>query len=171
MSFFLTPVPAFLALVLIASAAHKIVVRERLASAFAQLCGTSNRLGRFLCLAAASIEAGSAIAIVVPASRPGGALAAAALWTFYAALLGVRTIDREAPFDWGREFDKPRREPRDRASIARALVLAALAMMTMLLPTGGLALESLSAALGYFVVYLAAGEIAVLPPLHRTLVI
>lgn len=170
MTEFLAPVAPFLALVLLAAALHKFVARERVASAAARLCGTSKRRGRILSVAAAAIEATSAVAMLGPSTRVGGALAATALWALYAILLGAKAARRTAPFDCGCDFGSAGRASRGSAVIIRPLGLMGLAGFVILAPsTGALTVEPLFASLGYFAIYVATGEIVALPPLRRNL--
>jgi hypothetical protein len=165
---FLAPVAPFLALILAAAALHKIVARDRLAAATARLVGVPLGKGRVLSYGAAAVEAGAAVALCWPAAATVGAAIAAGLWGLYATLLLVRTTHGEEAFDCGCAFARPAHSAHARTAAARPLALAALATLLLLArPVGGLAIEPVCAALAFFMLYVAAGEMAALPSLRR----
>jgi len=160
------PLALFLAVVLLTAAAHKLVARDRLAAAAARLAGVSPALGQPLSFAAAAVEAGAGLALVLPTARPAGALVAALLWAVYAVLL-LRAHRAGRAFDCGCSFGS-------QAKVAslypakRAGVLAGLAAIAVVLPTAMPGVLDLFAALAFFALYLAAGELAAVPSTVRS---
>ena len=77
----------FLAAVLGVAAAHKLAERGRLAQATAGLLRIDAAIAMPLTMAAATIEAAAALALLFPPSLPAGALLAALLWAGYGAAL------------------------------------------------------------------------------------
>lgn len=150
--------PYFLATVLASAAIHKLVARERLASAAAQMTGLAPGLGQPLSLSAAAVEAGAAVALLSPATRPTGYVLAGLLWTSYALLLW-RARQRGDRFDCGCSLSGPSRSTEAYPAM-RAAALATLAAVAALLPAGSPNIFSVFGALTFFALYLAAGEIA-----------
>lgn len=154
----MSALPLFLALVLAGSAIHKALSRDRLAAAAARLSGLY-RQGQLVLIAAGCLELVAAVALLVPALRPTGALIAIAVWLAYgAALLRLRgrTLDcgcdlvaREKPVDW--------------PLIARPMVLALLAVVVAILPPTDFALDAPFAAAAMLALYLAASELLAIP--------
>jgi hypothetical protein len=145
----------FLAIVLAASAVHKLVERERLATATAQLLRLPAALGTVISLAVAALEALAAIALVIPDSRAIGALLAATIWGAYAIALASRYGQS---LDCGCNFGA-RAKPVDTFMVARAAGLSALALVSYFVVPGGFTILSPFVALGGFALYLALGEI------------
>lgn len=145
----------FLALVLMISAVHKLVERERLSVASARLLGVPAALGPALSTGAAAYEAVVALALLFPASLPVGALLAAALWCLYGVALARRFGSTQ---DCGCSFAS--REKRvDAFAVARAFGLAALALATLALPISPFTILTPFAAIGVLTLYLALGEL------------
>jgi hypothetical protein len=154
----------FLALLLALSAGHKLVARATMAPLAARLAGTHQALGMVALLAAAAIEALAALAMLIPVTRVGGALAAAALWTGYAVALWRK---RGQALDCGCDLVR-RVRPVTAAAAARPLLLAGLASLAALLPAGpGVSAETPFAALALLALWLAAAELAALPTWRR----
>jgi hypothetical protein len=150
--------PYFLATVLISAAVHKLIARDRLAAAAVRMTGLPDALGQPLSLSAAAIEAGAAVALLLPAARPAGCALAALLWAAYALLLW-RARQRGEGFDCGCSLSGPSRSTEAYPAL-RAVALAALAAVAALLPAGSPNILSIFGALTFFALYLAAGEIA-----------
>ena len=163
------PLAPFLALVLAVAAVHKMIARDRLAAAAARLTGAPVKLGPALRTLAAALEAIAAGAILMPVTRPAGALAAIALWTVYTALLLTRSADGKGAFDCGCSFTPSFPVAGWGFPAGRPLLLAGLALIVAILPPQGLAIEPACAALAFFSLYLAAGEFAALPRSRRSL--
>jgi hypothetical protein len=151
----MTELSLFLALVLTMAAAHKVMERDRLATAAAKLTGASTALGPVISLGASALEAMAALALLFPSSRVVGALLAASLWGVYSLALMRRF---GTPLDCGCSFAS-REKPVDALAIARAVGLATLALAVFMIPAQPFALLSIFAALGFFALYLAMGEL------------
>jgi hypothetical protein len=161
------PLALFLALILLTAAVHKLIARDRLATAAARLAGVSPALGQPLSFAAAAVEAAAGLALLLPAARPAGALLAALLWTGYAALL-LRAWRARRAFDCGCSFGAAPKLV-TLYPVKRATVLAVLAVILALLPAAAPGILDPFAALAFFALYLAAGEIAAVPSNRRSL--
>ena len=162
-------VACFLALVLATAAAHKALQPARLSAAAARLAGVAPPSASLLLVLAGAIEAVAALCLLLPGTHVAGAAIAAAVWSAYALALWRR---RGEVLDCGCDLTaRPR--PVSTGQVARAAVLAALAIAVAALPalTGGfgtdLVAESLAmtvlAAIGLFALYLATSEILTIP--------
>ena len=154
----------FLAAMLAVAAAHKLTERGRLAQATAGLLRIDATIAMLLTMAAATIEAAAALALLFPASRPVGALLAALLWAGYGAALYAARRRGDAAMDCGCDFGV-RRQGIGRFSVGRAFALSAAALALLVSPAGGGAIDiqSIFAALAFLALLFAAGEIAHLP--------
>lgn len=145
----------FLALVLIVSAAHKLIERERLAVAAARLTRASASMGAIVSIGAAVLEALAAIALLFPASRAIGGALAAGIWGAYGIALALRYGQS---LDCGCSFGA-REKPVDAFTVARAFGLSLLALACLPTAENTFTILSPFAALGVFALYLALGEI------------
>ncbi|MGL3820802.1 MauE/DoxX family redox-associated membrane protein [Sphingopyxis sp. R3-92] len=154
----------FLAAMLAVAAAHKLTERGRLAQATAGLLRIDATIAMPLTMAAATIEAAAALALLFPASRPVGALLAALLWAGYGAALYAARRRGDADMDCGCDFGA-RRQGIGRFSVGRAFALSAAALALLVSPAGGGAIDiqSIFAALAFLALLFAASEIAHLP--------
>jgi hypothetical protein len=154
----------FLALVLLVAAAHKAVARERMAVATARLLGLNHAMGATFAWTAAGIEALAALALILPDTRALGAIIAALLWAGY----GVALVRH-----WGQTLDcgcsfSSRENPVGLFAVARATALALLGVMVAIFPSATFTPEAPFAALGFFALLTATGELADnLPGLRR----
>lgn len=155
----------FLALVLALAAAHKLLKRDRLATAAARLTGLPLSTGALVSLAAAALETVAAIALLLPGTQPIGAAIAALLWLGYAALLASHLGQS---LDCGCSLGV-REKPVSALLVARATGLAALALLVAFAPTAAPTIETPFAALAFLALYLALDELLALPrPSWRT---
>ena len=163
------PLVLFMALLLAASAAHKGIERQRLATASAQLTGVSAHYGPFVLLVAAAVEVLAALALALPDLRAGGALAAAGLWSLYALALLRRRGDT---LDCGCDLIA-REKPVNTIAILRPATLAALAfvlclaMLTSTAEPAPWTVDVPFAALALLALWFAAAEIVSLPTTAR----
>jgi hypothetical protein len=159
----------FLAAVLGASAAHKLVERARLTEATAGLLRLNPAIAMPVTVAAAAVEAAAALALLFSASRPVGALLAALLWSLYGAALFAARRRGDGAIDCGCDFGK-RRSGIGGFAIGRAFALGAAALALLVSPTGGgsIDIQSILAALAFLALLFAAGEIANLPSTSRS---
>ena len=153
----------FLAALLAVSAGHKVLARQRLIPVTARLAGTTEPFGTLLLVAAASLEALAAIAMLIPPFATGGAIAAAALWLAYGAALAGHHGER---LDCGCDL-AARVRPVDALAIGRPVLLAALAGTVALQPATGYPLDAPFAALALLSLWFAAGELHSIPTLAR----
>lgn len=154
----------FLAAMLAVAAAHKLTERGRLAQATAGLLRIDAAIAMPLTMAAATIEAAAALALLFPASRPVGALLAALLWAGYGAALYAARRRGDAAMDCGCDFGV-RRKGIGRFSVGRAFALSAAALALLVSPAGGgeIDIQSIFAALAFLALLFAAGEITHFP--------
>lgn len=149
----------FLVLVLLSAAAHKVIARDRLALVTARLLGLPVPVASLALLLAAVLEGLAALAILIPATAPGGLIGAAILWMLYAAALLRR---RGATLDCGCDF-AAREKPVGTVTIARPALLAVLAAACAFAPPSGLTAEAPFAAAALLALWFAASELAALP--------
>jgi Methylamine utilisation protein MauE len=153
----------YLVALLAASALHKLLARERLAAVAARLAGIALPSGALLLALAATLEALAALALLFPALRLGGALAAAALWLGYTAALWRQ---RGKVLDCGCDL-VAREKPVDGLAIARPALLAVLAAIVAFGPAPVWTLDAPFAALALLALWFAAGELHSIPKLTR----
>jgi len=150
---------AFLAALLLASAAHKAISRDRLLRSVRDLTGLPDSLSWLALAAAGGFEFTAGLALAVPATRAVGGFAAAVLWSGYLCLLLLTVRAGRDEVDCGCSFGRGRAPlghfqfGRNAALITIALCVAAAARFTppmALRPLevlGGLAFLTLYAAL------------------------
>lgn len=153
----------FLALLLAASALHKVLARARLALVTARLAGVTPPLGAVLLAVAATLEGLAALALLVPALQQAGALLAAALWSVYALAL---LRQRGTVLDCGCDF-AAREAPIGAFAILRPMLLAGLALSTARFTPLGWTLETPFAALALCALWFAAAELNSIPAPRR----
>jgi Methylamine utilisation protein MauE len=156
----MTALALFLALVLATAAAQKAVDPARHGTAAARLTGATARLGPMLALAAGSLEALAALALLAPDTRRFGAGAVAGLWALYTALLLRR---RGETMDCGCSLGA-RQRPVGPYAIARGGLLTGVALTVTLAPREPFAAVSVLAAAGLFSLCVAADQLAAIPP-------
>jgi hypothetical protein len=149
----------FLALLLLGAAGQKAMQRDRLTHAVARLAGVNMPSAMLLLVLAAVLEAVSALALLVPATRVGGAAGAAAIWTIYAVALLRR---RGAVLDCGCDF-AAREKPVGPVTILRPALLSVAAIACALAPPSGWTAETPFAAAALIALWFAASELAALP--------
>lgn len=169
MSAVLPVVALFLAIILAIAAAHKIAERARLTRATAGLLRLPGAVAMPVTMAAAAVEFAAALALLLPASRPIGALLAALLWAGYGAALLAARRRGDGGIDCGCDFGA-RKSGIGRFTIARAFALATAALSLFLSPAGGggIDIQSIFAALAFVALLFAAGELANLPAPSRS---
>jgi uncharacterized membrane protein YphA (DoxX/SURF4 family) len=120
----------FCAALLIVSALHKLLARERLASSTARLVRLPQPLGMPLLLVTALCELCAASALLIPGLKTSGALGAAALWSAYGLALWSKSGQ---VIDCGCDLFS-REKAIDGLAIARPWFLAILASWLALQP-------------------------------------
>lgn len=157
----MTEVAIFLALVLMVSAGHKLIERERMAVATARLTGVSAAMSAPLTLAVAALELLGALGLMLSPARAVGVIVAVIVWSGYAIALFRH---RGETLDCGCTFAA--REKRvDDFAVLRPVMLAALAVPVAFVPAAPLSWSTPFAALAFLSLYLAIGELTALP--HR----
>lgn len=152
-------VALFLAMVLLVAAGHKAREPQRLATATARLSGAGPATAPLLLAMAGTTEVLAALALLLPATRVGGALAAAALWSLYGLALLRRRGER---LDCGCDL-VAREKPVTLAVALRPVALATLALGVALLPAPAFAADTPFAALALLALWFAAGELLSIP--------
>jgi uncharacterized membrane protein YphA (DoxX/SURF4 family) len=152
----------FCALLLAASALHKVGARERLAAAAAKLAGTGALGGQLLLIVAGTAEIVAALCLLIEPLHLAGALIAAALWAGYALALARRHGET---LDCGCDL-AARAKPVTWALVLRSVALALLAGGLALLPGAPFAPDAPFAASGLLALYLAASELLAIPSPH-----
>ena len=123
-------IAAFLAVLLFASAIHKLVERARSRHAARSLAGLGARAAGIAVAGIVAAEAIAGVALLIPAARSAGALLAAGIWGGYFLMLMRMVVSGRHDVDCGCSF----------GSTPHALGATAL------LRTGGLALAALLTA-------------------------
>jgi hypothetical protein len=117
----------FLALLLVAAAAHKLLWRERASAAVSGLTGMLPKAAGLAVNAIAAIEMLAALGLLVPAYRSPGALLAALLWSLYVIAMARAVLTGRRAVDCGCSFGKTHR-PLGRFQLLRTAVLALIAL-------------------------------------------
>ncbi len=149
----------FLALVLATSAGQKALAPDRLATATSRLTGMPVVTGQLLMVIAGGVESAAAMCLLVRSLTALGAILAAALWGGYAIALLRRHGE---VLDCGCDL-AARAKPVDAGQILRPVVLSGLALLIARLAPQFAGIEDIFAALGLFVLYLAASELMSIP--------
>lgn len=157
----------FLALVLGSAAVHKLIARDRLTRATGRLLRLNDALAAPAMFAAAAVEAAAALALLIPATQGIGAMIATALWLGYAVALHAAHRRGDDAFDCGCSFGRSSKGI-DLYTRLRPLALALIALAVVALP-GAFEVAAPFAGLAFFAMYLAAGELAVLPSTSRSI--
>ena len=152
---------AFLAVLLIVSAAHKVLDRRRMAGSVRALAGIGGGLSVAALGCAALAEFAAGIALILPATRLIGAVAAAVIWSGYLRLI-LRAVDEgRADIDCGCTFGR-RSAPLGMFDAARNLTLVALAAATAAGATHApiVGATEVLAGLGMLTLYLALEQVS-----------
>ena len=162
-------VAAFAALLLIASAGHKIVNWPQLQPVLRQLAGVPAPLTAPLLAGAVCGEVVAGVLLVVPPVRAGGALLATAIWSAYLVLILRAIFAGRHDIDCGCSFGAAKR-PLGGFQAVRTAVLVVIALLVAVAAGrgDGLRIEG-SQALGacaLLALYLALDQAMALPPLR-----
>lgn len=117
---------AFCALLLIASAAHKLLRGSRSRRAAGELAGVSPRRAALLVASAAIAEMSAGCLLSIAPLRVAGAALAAAIWALYGATLALAVARGRTDLDCGCSFTVAAR-PLGVYQVSRSLGLAGLA--------------------------------------------
>ena len=152
----------FCALLLAASALHKVTARERLVAATARLAGAGALGGQLLLIVAGTAEIVAAACLLTAPLRVAGALIAAAVWAAYAIALARHNGET---LDCGCDL-AARSKPVTWALVLRSAALALLAGAIALSPDAPLSLDAPFAAAGLLALYLGVSELLAIPVPH-----
>lgn len=164
---------AFLSLLLLVSAAHKMLRRERALRAARDLGGISRGAAAWIVAALAAAEASAGVLLWVPDARPAGAGLAALIWSLYCAALLRAVATGRSEVDCGCSFGEAHRAL-GAFQWMRALVLALLSAFVALAArnrgAGAASAEDLAtqllAGFGMLAVYGALDQLTALRPLR-----
>ncbi len=157
---------AFVAALLIASAGHKLIDRERLARSVGPLTGLNDRMAGPALAAAAAVELAAGLAAAAPATRTLGCLAAALLWCAYLGLMLRAIAAGRADIDCGCSFGRGH-APLGRVQVRRNLGLIAIALAAgagARFGTAAIGPLQILAGLAFLVLYAAFDQVALLSP-------
>lgn len=158
------PVALFLAVLLGASAAHKVIDRPRMATAISELTGTSLALAPPILAAVIALEAVTALLLILPDSAAIGAFLAALIWLTYLSFIVMAIARGRRDLDCGCSFGR-HHAPLGQYEIIRNLILVTLAGIVIAAPpVGGLLISAsaLLSALAFATLYTAAEQISAL---------
>jgi hypothetical protein len=160
---------AFLALLLLASAAHKAIRwphTQRVVRDFARVPAAASSM---TALVAALIEAFAGALLFAPAYRPAGAVLAALLWTAYLTLIVRAIAQGRRDIDCGCSFGRAHR-PLGAFQAVRNAVLVLSALLVAVSAAGGsvpVTASEVLAACALLALYGALDHVMALQPLHR----
>jgi hypothetical protein len=158
-------VAAFLATLLILSAAHKLLGRERATASASDLLGVQGGVGRLAMWSAVASELAAGFALIPPPTRLFGALLAAGLWFAYLCAIQRAIRGGRRDLDCGCSLSRTH-APLGTFELARNLILVALAAGVALM-TASTAPEKIPAsdalsAMALAAIYLAVDQTAAL---------
>lgn len=158
-----------LAILLGASAAHKLMDRPRMAAAVSTLTGLAPTLAPFGLAVAFALESAAAILLLLPDSAALGAVLGAGIWATYLGFILSAILRGRRDVDCGCSF-APRHAPLGRFEILRNLTLISLAAFVIVAPPMGAALITASgvlAAFAFALLYAATEQISALRNFRR----
>jgi len=164
---------AFLSLLLLASAAHKILRRERARRAAQDLCGMRRGAAGAIVAVLAAAEAGAGVLLWLPDARAAGAWLAASIWSTYCAVLLRAAATGRSDVDCGCSFGEMQHAP-GHFHWMRALALTLLGAFVALASAHDLGAAAGAGALatqfvagfGMLAVYAALDQLTALRPLR-----
>jgi uncharacterized membrane protein YphA (DoxX/SURF4 family) len=159
---------AFLALLLIASAIHKLLRPARTQEIMQQFAGVRRRFAAFAWLGVSLAELLAGVFLVLPGDRAAAALLAAAVWSGYLVLILRAIVQQRADVECGCSFG-PSLRPLGIYHLARNAVLIGLAVLAAVVaPSGGVEVRGseLLAAAAFLSLYAALDQTMGLRPLH-----
>jgi len=127
---------AFLALLLIASAVHKLLHPAHTQDIMQQFAGVPRRFAAFAWWGVSLAELLAGACLVMPGSRAAAALLALVLWSVYLALILRAIIQRRADVECGCSFG-PNLRPLGTYHVARNAVLIGLAVLVAVVASSG----------------------------------
>ena len=164
----LAQLAAFLAVLLIASAAHKALAWRRTRTVVANFAGVPRRAATGAAVAACAFEGLAGLLLILPDHRGAGAALATAIFALYLALIVRAVAQRRGAVDCGCSFGAGSRRlgafeiARNGALLASALLLVAFAGAVAPLVS-----SQLLAACALLALYGAVDQLTALQPLRR----
>jgi hypothetical protein len=161
-------IAAFLALLLAASAAHKVLGFARARAAAHEFAGVPPAAAAAAAAAMAFAETLAAVLLIAPAYRAAGAWLATAIFGIYLALIACAILERRE-VDCGCSFGGARRTP-GAFEATRNGVLVMLAMLAALSSAGGalpVAASQALAACALFALYAALDQVVGQSPMRK----
>jgi hypothetical protein len=164
----LAQLAAFLAVLLVASAAHKASAMRRTRTVVQNFAGVPRPAAAGAALAACAIEGLAGLLLILPDHRRAGAALAAAILGLYLALIVRAVAERRGALDCGCSFGASSRRL-GRFDIARNALLLASALLLLELADGvaPLAPSQLLAACALLAIYGAVDELTALQTMRR----
>lgn len=150
----------FLSLVLLVSAAHKMLEPRRLGTAAAKLARMPEAIGMTLARGAAAVEALAALAILMTPTRQGGAIAAALLWLAYAVTMW-RASSSGATFDCGCTLGGRAGRASPGSAVSPLLLSLGAALLTVAPDAPGIDAAAPFAAAAFLALRFAAEELSI----------
>ncbi len=148
---------SYIGLLLLASAAHKLIDPQRASAASGSLLGLSGSGASMAWMSAATLETGAAAAILFSQTRLIGAIIAALLWATYSAAI-LAASRRGDDIDCGCSFGG-RRDHSTTSSFRRSSTLflcaAALAVMHTVVPPVSIGAVEILGGLAFLVLHMA----------------
>jgi hypothetical protein len=157
---------AFLALLLIASAIHKLLRPARTQEIMQHFAGVPRRFAAFAWLSVSLAELLAGICLTMPGYRAAAALLAVVVWSGYLALILRAIIQRRVDVECGCSFG-PNLRPLGIYHVARNAVLIGLAILVgVVAPSGGFEAQGslLLAAAAFLSLYAALDRTMALRP-------
>jgi Methylamine utilisation protein MauE len=165
----LAQIAAFEALLLIASAVHKVVTWSNSRNVVQRFAGVPGSWAAPALVGAVSSEVVAGVLLVVPAYRTTGALCAVLIWTIYLALILRAIAQGRRDVDCGCSFG-PSQRPLGSFQVARNAVLMAFAVVVTVGSAMGGAVpvqgSQALAACALLALYAALDQVMALQPLR-----
>jgi uncharacterized membrane protein YphA (DoxX/SURF4 family) len=160
-----TPLAAFLALLLLASGLHKIMRRDRSQSVLREFAGVPRVLAPFAVMAVAAGELIAGVLLLTPAYRAVGGVLAAVIWAAYLGLILRAIAQGRRDVDCGCTFAIAHR-PLGAFQVTRNALLVSLGIVVGLQPAAGspLVASQILAALALAALYGALEQVMALTP-------
>jgi hypothetical protein len=160
---------AFMAVLLIASSAHKLIRRTRIQAVVQQFAGVPPGLSAYAVAAVLLVEMLAGVLLIVPAQRATGAVLAALIWGAYLGLILRAIAQGRRDVDCGCSFGA-RLRPLGAFQLSRNAVLCSLAAAVVAVSAGNgssaMPASQLLGALTFLALYLAIDQAMVLRPMR-----
>jgi hypothetical protein len=164
----LAQLAAFLAVLLLACAAHKLLSWRRTRAVVQSFAGVPHFAASGAAFAACAIEATSGLLLILPDTRRAGAVLASAAFGLYLGLIARAVAQRRGALDCGCSFGTGSRRL-GKFEIARNALLLAFAVLLLVFADGvaALAPSQLLAGFALLALYGAIDQLSALQPMRR----